>query len=152
MFLQAGMSGAPLPCAALTIAVVISGTGDKHYFPSNSLIMSVLPHGWLSKAIPQPLTPAEGLCVQGEIYRVDVCLCLPMCVCLSVCVCACPERPEDELHACFVREYSPLSQLLSTHSPCFLPLFFKASFIDFTAAFKKTELFEAMTGCRHHIF
>lgn len=86
------MSGAPLPCAALTIAVVISGTGDKHYFPSNSLIMSVLPHGWLSKAIPQPLTPAEGLCVQGEIYRVDVCLCLPMCVCLSVYVCVHVQR------------------------------------------------------------
>lgn len=59
------MWGAPLLCAALTIAVVISGTGDKHYFPSNSLIMSVLPHGWLSKAITEPLTPVEGLCVEG---------------------------------------------------------------------------------------
>ncbi len=67
---------APLPHAALTTAVVISGTGDKHYFPSNSLIMSVLPHGWLSKANPEPLTPAEGLCVHGEMYSVCVCVCV----------------------------------------------------------------------------
>ncbi len=102
--------GAPLPRSALTTAVVISGTGDKHYFPSNSLIMSVLPHGWLSKANPEPLTPAEGLCVQGEIY------------CVCVCVCVCPERPEDELHACFVRVQPSFPAFIYT--PCFYLLFF----------------------------
>ncbi len=66
--------GAPLPHAALTTAPVISGTGDKHYFPSNSLIMSVLPHGWLSKANPEPLIPAVGLSPWGDILCVCVCV------------------------------------------------------------------------------
>lgn len=136
------MQGAPLPRAALTTAVVISGTGDKHYFPSNSLIMSVLPHGWLSKANPEPLTPAEGLCVQGG----DI---------LCVCVCVCVQRGQRMSYTLALsREYNPLSQLLSTRSPCF-PLFFpplKAPFIDFSAAFEKSELCETVTSGRRHIY
>lgn len=96
--------GAPLPLAALTTAVVISGTGDKHYFPSNSLIMSVLPHGWLSKANPEPLTPAEGLCVQGR-YTV------------RACVCVCVQRGKRKSYTLALSECNPLSQLLSAQSP-----------------------------------
>lgn len=54
--------GRPSALDCLTVIVVISGTGDKHYFLANSLIMSVLPHGWLSKAIPESLVE-RLLCV-----------------------------------------------------------------------------------------
>lgn len=84
------MGGSSAPYR-LTVVVVISGTGDKHYFPSNSLIMSVLPHGWLSKAITEPLRPAEDLCV-------DACLCVHLS----------PVRPEDELHTRFVRKHTSI--------------------------------------------
>lgn len=130
----AGMWGAPLPRTALATAVVIRGDGDKHYFSSNSLIMSVLPHEWLSKASPEPLTPAEGLCVRGAWK------------------CVCPEMPEDELHACFVRECNPLSRLLSTLSSCLNLLFTKPSFIEFAAAFKECKLWETTPSYRLHIF
>lgn len=76
--LQARMGGGGGSSAPyrLTLAVVISETGDKHYFPSNSPIMSVLPHGWLSKAITEPLRPAEDLCVDegrgGGGFRLSV--------------------------------------------------------------------------------
>lgn len=63
------MGGSSAPYCQI-ISVVISGTGDKHYFPSCSLIMSVLPHGWLSMAVPEPLAPTEGLGVHSEIYHV----------------------------------------------------------------------------------
>lgn len=137
---QAGKGrGSPLPLAALTAAVVISGTGDKHYFPSNSLIMSVLPHGWLSKAKPEPHTPAEGLCVQGR-YTV------------RAWVCACVQRGKSKSYTLALSEYNPLSQLLSTRAPCsYLFFYFKAPFIDFTGAFKKSELGDTMTGCRRLI-
>lgn len=64
--------------------------------------MSILPHGWLSMAAPEPLAPAEGLGVHREIY----------CVFVSVSVSLGPKRPEDELHTFFVSETTPLSQLL----------------------------------------
>lgn len=98
--------------AALTTAVVISGTGDKHYFPSNSQIMSVLPHGWLSKANPEPLTPAEGLCVQGGRHTICVCVCVRV-----------RKRGQRMIYTLALLEYNPLSQLLSKHSSCFYLLF-----------------------------
>lgn len=129
-----------LPLAALTVAVVISRTGVKHYFPSNSLIMSVLPHGWLSKANPEPLTPAEGLCVQGEIYCV--------CVCVSECL-----RPEDDLHACFVWLERFFPAFIYTVSLLLLPHFSPLKHLSwaFKAAFENSELGETMTSCRPRI-
>lgn len=132
--------GAPLPLAALTTAVVISGTGDKHYFPSNSLIMSVLPHGWLSKANLEPLTPAEGLCVQGR-YTVRACLCVSR-----------EARGRVTRLLCQSATLFPSFYLHSLLALTSFSFFFKAPFIDFTGDFKKSELGETTTGCRRHIF
>lgn len=127
--------GLLLALHCLTVIVVISGTGDKHYFPANSLIMSVLPHGWLSKAIPEPLVE-RLLRVHWQTYH----------ACLHWCLC------EFESSRAGGWVTLPLCQAVQASFPAFIYvvsllfelLFFKNPFIDFTTSFSKSQLCEAM--------
>lgn len=84
---------------AAAAAAAVSGSGDEHYFPSNSLIMSVLPHGWLSKANPGFFHTSRGALWPGALSRVCVCV----------------------LHACFARVQPSFPAFIYSLAALFTP-------------------------------